>query len=90
MIVVFALTNLPGLNASKKTAYSAEADKMVDAFLASVDDDSVYAQLLSGNGIVELIDFSNQFDAGKKSARSEAKLDKVHKDSWPRIWSSIS
>jgi len=80
MIVVFALTNLPGLNASKKTAYSAEADKMVDAFLASVDDDSVYAQLLSGNGIVELIDFSNQFDAAKKSARSEAKLDKVHKD----------
>lgn len=80
MVVVFALTNLPGLSASKKAAYSAEADRMVEGFLASVGDDSPYAKMLTGNGLVQLVHFNNEFDSAKKAARTEARLDRVHKD----------
>lgn len=80
MIIVFALTNLPGLNAAKRDAYSRESAQMVENLLASVGEDSPYAHILAGEGLVELINFSNKFDSAKKAARSEAGLERVHRN----------
>ena len=79
MIIVFALTNLPGLNAAKRDVFP-ESAQMVENLLASVGEDSPYAHILAGEGLVELINFSNKFDSAKKAARSEAGLERVHRN----------
>lgn len=80
MIIVFALTNLPGLGAGKRESYSRESDQTVEAFLASVGEDSPYTHILAGDGVAKLINFSNEFDSAKKAARSESKLNQVHQN----------
>lgn len=80
MIIVFALTNLPGLGAGKREAYSRASDQTVESFLASVGEDSPYTHILAGDGVAKLINFSNEFDSAKKAARSESKLNQVHQN----------
>lgn len=80
MIIVFALTNLPGIDTAKREEYSWESAQMVESFLTSVGEDSPYIDTLAGDGVVELINFSNRFDSAKKVARSDSKLDRVHRD----------
>ncbi|HAI87594.1 MAG TPA: ferrous iron transport protein B [Firmicutes bacterium] len=78
MIVVFALTNLPGLGAAQKQAYCAESDRMAGRLRASVGDGSHYAHILADEGLIQLVRYSNEFDLAKKAAASDARLDKVH------------
>jgi len=80
MIIVFALTNLPGLGAGKREAYSRASDQTVESFLASVGEDSPYTHILAGDGVAKLINFSNEFDSAKKAARRESKLNQVHQN----------
>jgi len=79
MVIVFALTSLPGLNTAKRELYLAELDKIVEDFQAAVGDESPYASVVSDDNLTELVRFSKEFDLAKKAARSEAGLKKVHR-----------
>lgn len=80
MVVVFALTSLPGLGLAQKQAYYTESDRMVRQFRASVGDDSRYADILADTGLVQLVRYSNEFDLAKKAAGSDARLSKVRQN----------
>lgn len=78
MILVFVLTNLPGLNQEQKALYQNKFDQITQKFYQGMGKDSPYQETLAGDKLAGLINFAADYKLAKKGASGKAGLEAVN------------
>ncbi len=73
MILVFVLTNFPGINQESKSNYQSQMNQIVDKFYHNIGEESPYRDVLSGDNLESYINYSNDYSLAKRSANNAKK-----------------
>ncbi len=71
MVLVFVLTNFPGLHQGLKSDFQVQIEQAVDKFYNDLGEDSAYREVLSEENLEEYIHYSNDYSMAKRSADSK-------------------
>lgn len=75
MILVFVLTNFPGINQESRSNYQSQMNRIVDKFYRSIGEESPYRAVLSGDNLESYINYSNDYSLAKRGANGAKKED---------------
>ncbi len=71
MIFVYLLINFPGLSEERKDYYNSQADQIKQSFMRKIGEDSSYARLLAGEGLMDFADYQNNYQSAIRGAEKE-------------------
>ncbi|MCC7574971.1 ferrous iron transport protein B, partial [Candidatus Woesearchaeota archaeon] len=77
MILVFVLTNFPGLNQESKNDFQAQMEQVVSNFYNDLGEDSTYHEVLSGDSLEEFINYNNNYTIARRRADSTQKEEAI-------------
>lgn len=66
MILVFVLTNFPGINQELRSNYQSQMNQVVEKFYHNIGEDSPYRDVLSGDNLERYINYSNDYSLAKR------------------------
>ncbi len=78
MILVYVLTNFPGLNQQQKTNYQARMDQVINKFYQDIGQDSPYRKILVGNKLEAYINYNSDYSMAKRGADTEEEKRKIN------------
>jgi ferrous iron transport protein B len=71
MIIIYLLTNFPGLNQEKRIYYENQVNQETQTFYKKIGEDSYYAKVLSGPKLMEFIRYNDDYKEAKRGAKGE-------------------
>ncbi len=66
MILVFVLTNFPGINQELRSNYQSQMNQVVEKFYHNIGEDSPYRDVLSGDNLERYINYYNDYSLAKR------------------------
>jgi len=72
MIIIYLLTNFPGLNKERRIYYDNQVNQVIQTFYERIGEDSHYAKVLAGPRLMEFMRYNNDYKAAKGKMEEEA------------------
>ena len=82
MIIIYLLTNFPGLNKERRIYYENQADQAIQTFYKKIGEDSFYAKALAGPKLMEFMRYNNDYKAAKGKMEEEALDEKFSQENF--------
>jgi ferrous iron transport protein B len=71
MILVFVLTNFPGINQESRSDYQSQMNQVVEKFYHNIGEESPYRDVLSGDNLERYINYSDDYSLAKRGANNK-------------------
>lgn len=71
MIIIYLLTNFPGLNQERKVYYENQVNQETQTLYKKIGQDSHYAKVLAGPKLMEFIKYNDDYKSAKRGAKGE-------------------
>jgi ferrous iron transport protein B len=82
MIIIYLLTNFPGLNKERRIYYDNQVDQAIQTFYERIGEDSFYAKVLAGPKLMEFMGYNNDYKAAKGKMEEEALDEKFSQENF--------
>ena len=82
MIIIYLLTNFPGLNKERRIYYENQVDQAIQTFYERIGEDSFYAKILAGPKLMEFMRYNNDYKAAKGKMEEEALDEKFSQENF--------
>ena len=82
MIIIYLLTNFPGLNKERRIYYDNQVNQAIETFYEKIGEDSHYAKVLAGPKLMEFMRYNNDYKAAKGKMEEEALNEKFSQENF--------
>lgn len=82
MIVIYLLTNFPGLNKERRIYYDNQVNQAIQTFYEKIGEDSHYAKVLAGPKLMEFMRYNDNYRAAKGKMEEEALDEKFSQENF--------
>lgn len=82
MIIIYLLTNFPGLNKERRIYYDNQVNQAIQTFYEKIGEDSHYAKVLAGSKLMEFMGYNDNYKAAKGKIKEEALDEKFSQENF--------